>query len=102
MSAAENREIVRRSLEEGFNNLDLAVIDELGAADYVDHAPIPGQAPGPEGVKQSFIALHSAFPGIRSTIEDMVAEGDRVVVRTTLRGTHGGPFMGLPPTGKEI
>ena len=102
MSMEENKAIVRRSLEQGFNARDLAIVDELAALDYLEHTPFPGQAPGPEGVKQLFTMLYSAFPDIQTRIDDVIAEGDKVVVRTTLHGTHSGHFRGIPPSGKQV
>jgi steroid delta-isomerase-like uncharacterized protein len=102
MDGQRNKEIVRRSIEEGYNQGDLAVVDELCHPDYVEHAPFPGQAPGPAGVKQLFSRMRNAFPDVQSTIEDIFAEGNLVVVRTTLRGTHQGDYNGLPATGRPF
>jgi predicted ester cyclase len=73
------------------------------AADFVDHAPMPGQAPGLEGVKRKWAMYLDAIPDFRVTIEDLVAEGDKVAVRRTYEGTHrGGPLLGIPATGKRF
>ena len=98
----ENKAVVRRFLEEVFNNGNLAVIDELIAPGFVEHPSQPGQQPGPEGAKQAIGMFRAAFPDLRVTIDDMIAEGDRVVVRTTFTGTHQGDMMGIPPTGKQV
>ena len=98
----ENKALARRYVEEAINKGNLAVIDELTAADYVEHSPFPGQAPGIEGEKQLISMLRAAFPDLHSTIEDLIAEGDKVVLRATARGTHKGEFMGIPPTGKQV
>ena len=76
------------------------MIDELVAQDYIQHTK--GVPPGRVGVQQFFTTLRAAFPDIHNTIEDMLAEGDRVVWRSTIRGTHTGPFRGIPPTGKQV
>jgi predicted ester cyclase len=68
----------------------------------VTHNPLPGQPPGREGQKQTITAVRAALPDIRSTIDDLIAEGDKVVWRWTARATHQGPLMGIPPTGKQI
>ncbi|MDP7559258.1 MAG: ester cyclase [Planctomycetota bacterium] len=85
------------------NKRNPAVIDELVATDFVDHNPMPGIAPGIEGVKQT-AAIHSAaFPDlVEIAFHDMIAEGDKVVVRWTVTGTHRGEMLGIPPTGKQV
>ena len=101
MPAEENKAAARRFLEEtDKGNLD--VIDELVSPDAIDHNPFPGQAPGAQGVKQVFGMLRTAFPDMSQSIEDMVAEGDRVAFRSTLHGTHRGEFLGIPATGKQV
>ena len=102
MSAEQNKALNRRLVEEGFSKGDFAVLDELIAEDCLDHAGAPGTAPGLAGVKQFFTMFHAAFPDLHYTIEDQVAEGDKVVTRTTWRGTHKGTFVGIPPTGKQV
>jgi steroid delta-isomerase-like uncharacterized protein len=94
--------MVRRFVEEVANRGNFAVIDELFAPDFeVRDAVIP-VAPGPEGVKQVFGAVRDAFPDFHETIEDVLADEDRVMVRWSTRGTHQGTFAGIPPTGKEV
>jgi len=102
MSPDEQKAVVRRFVEEVFNGGNIALCDELISADAVDHAAPPGVAPGREGVKQVMLMFRAAFPALHEAIEDMVAEGDRVCSRLTLRGTHRGEFMGMAPTGKAI
>ncbi len=102
MSLEENKAIELRFFEEVVNKGNLAVIDELVAANFVDRCALPGVAPDREGYKQFFAAAHSAFPDFHSTLEDMIAEGDKVVQRFTVRGTHKGEWMGIAPTGKQI
>ena len=88
--------------EEIWNKGNLAAIDKLFAADFVGHYPgFPN--PNKESYKQWAEYEFSVFSGISCTIEDMVAEGDRVVIRWTWRGTHdGGEYMGISPTGKHV
>ncbi len=102
MSIEENKMIVRRLYEEFFNRGNLAIADELIAPNYVNHTAPPGQALGSEGVKHRGARLRAAFPDLRSTIEDIIAEGDRVVARIASRGTHQGAHLGVPPTGKAV
>ena len=100
MSTEENKANSRRLIE-GINQGDLAVIDELCAPNHVGHNP-PITTHGPEEYKQSFSMLLTAFPDPHFTIEDQLAEGDKVVTRYRWSGTHKGEFMGIPPTGKQV
>jgi steroid delta-isomerase-like uncharacterized protein len=95
----QNKMLVRRVLEEVWNRGNFAVVDELIARDYVGHSSI--ETRGAQGYKQFFVAQRKAFPDIQYTVEDQVAEGDRVVTRWKARGTHRGELMGIPPTGKQ-
>ena len=95
-----NAEIFRRAIEEGWNNGNLEAIDELFAPDFVEHQV--GIAPGRDGVKGSIQALRTAFPDLHLTFEDAVANGDMVWARLSAAGTHQGPFMGLPGTGRPV
>jgi steroid delta-isomerase-like uncharacterized protein len=101
MSTEENKALMRRAYEEVYNQWDLAVLDEVCIPDFVVHnASMTIQ--GLEAYKHFVSLLFSAFPDGRYSIEDMTAEGDRVVVRHTFRGTHQGDFRGIPPTGKQV
>ena len=102
MSTEENKAIELRFFEEVVNKGNLAVLDELLAPDFVDHSAPPGIAADREGYKQFFAMAHSAFPDFHSTLEDMFAEGDKVVQRFTASGTHKGEWMGIVPTGKQM
>jgi steroid delta-isomerase-like uncharacterized protein len=103
VTTEENKAISRRVGEEIFNGGDLDLADELYAPDYVLHDPsLPEDLHGPEGLKRYVAMTRAAFPDARVTVEDQVAEGDKVVDRWTARGTHTGEFMGIPPTGRRI
>jgi steroid delta-isomerase-like uncharacterized protein len=97
-----NKAVVRRwFLETDQGNLD--AIDEMLTADYVDHNPaIPGLPPGREGIRQANLLLREAFPDAVHTIEEQLAEGDKVMTRVTSRGTFKGAFLGFPPTGEVV
>jgi steroid delta-isomerase-like uncharacterized protein len=95
-----NKALVRRMIEEGWNKHNLALLDEL-YADCVYYNPATGEIKG-EALKQFLASMLVAFPDIRFTIEDLVAEGDKVVTRWSCTGTHRGEFMGLAPTGKQL
>lgn len=101
MSAEENKELIRRHTS-AFNEKRLEVIDETVDINYVDHGPFKGQLPGREGMKQAHQYFYEGFPDIYQTIDDMVAEDDKIVVRWTCTGTHLGHFVSVPiaPTGK--
>jgi steroid delta-isomerase-like uncharacterized protein len=77
-------------------------IDELAAPDALIHTPIPIDATGPELMKEVFTRLLRAYPDLHITIEDLIEEGDEVVFRNTVTGTHRGEYMGLPPTGRSV
>ena len=101
MSTEENKVNERRLVEEGWNQGNTAVFDELLAADYLGHDP-SGPMYGPEGFKQFYATYRTAFPDTHVTIEDQIAEGETVASRWTGTGTHQGPLMGIPPSGKRV
>jgi steroid delta-isomerase-like uncharacterized protein len=104
MSTIEvNKTQYRRTFEEVFNQGNLALVDELVAPDFLYHEVPPGMDNrGPESTRQLVTMLRTAFPDLHFTIEDLVAEGDTVAGRVTMRGTHLGPFQGIPPTGRSF
>src|SRR5262245_27463375 len=97
----ENKELVRRFFD-AVASVDESRLDDIVAIDSVDHTPFPNQAPGREGVKQIFRTIRSAFPDFQQEVIELIAEGDRVAVRSILRGTHQGDFMGVPATGRPV
>lgn len=102
MSEKENKALAQEAVE-AFNRGDLDAAGRLFTADYVDHDPSRAGLPtGPEGVKQAWSMMRAAFPDLQATIEDVIVEGDKVAVRGTVRGTHRGELMGIPPTGKQV
>ncbi len=101
MSTEENKAVVHRYYDEVLNAGDIGTLDELAVAGYEEHDPLPGQAGGLAGFRQRVEILRSAFRPC-FTVEDVVAEHDKVVVRWTNRGTHEGDFLGMPPTGKSF
>ena len=101
MSTEPNLELVRRFFD-GINRHNLDVLDEVCAPAYLAHFPgMPGPLPS-EAIKPVWGQFFAAFPDLTHTLEDIFAEGDRVVVRMTLAGTHSGDFMGMPPTNRTI
>lgn len=102
MSLVENKAIVRRGWEEIWNKGNLTIAPEHYALTYVSHMPGNPDMYGPEGHNQLVTMYRTAFPDLHFTVEDQIAEGDKVVNRVTARGTHLGEFRGIPPTGKPI
>jgi len=98
----ENKAIVRRLVDEAQTQGRLEVVDELLADDFIDHTPLEGLPGTREGVRMLFAALRAAFPDLRVEISEQIAEDDKVVTRKTFNGTHGGPFLGLAPTGSPV
>jgi predicted ester cyclase len=98
MSREENITTVRRYRLEYVGEGNLAVADEILPGEFV----LNGERTDLESHKQMVSLWHAAFPDLRLTIEDMIAEGDRVVERFTARGTHMGDLLGIPPTGRQI
>ncbi len=103
MSAEQNKAVMRRMMEEIFNQGNTDLVDELVAPDFVEHEELPPGVPqGPEALKALPSMFRGAFPDFKVTINDMIAEGDKVVVRSTWTGTHQGEFMGIPATGQCV
>jgi len=103
MSTEENKAIFHRFVDEVMNQGKLSTIDELFAAGFVGHINLPPTPPmNRAGVKSLFSMYHSAFSGLQTTIEDLIAEDDKIVGFLVVRGTHTGNFMGIPATGKHI
>ena len=100
MSLEENKALVRRIFEEGFNQNKPEVFDELIAPNYVNH-DFPTPAPGPEGIKTIARMFLAAFPDQRATIEEEFAEGDTVITRAYFTSTYQGDFQGIAPTGSR-
>ena len=99
--AEQNKAVIRRFVEEVQNQRNWDVYDELNDPGFVNHSAPPGMADR-EGSKQQLAAFLGGFPDGRFTIDDMIAEGDQVVTKKTLRGTHTAEFFGIPPTGREV
>ncbi len=99
----ENKALVRRYFEEIWDKGNLELIDELFTTNFVRHGPsaTEGEVRGLEGFKGVVSMYRTAFPDLRVPIEDLIAEGDRVVTRWTARGTHQGELMGIAPTGNQ-
>ena len=97
-----NKALIRRIFEDIIPAGDAGALRELMAPDFLDHNPLPGQPPGNEGGEYVVDTMHGAHPDLRFTIDDLVAEADRVTIRWTLHGTNTGPMLGRPPTGERV
>lgn len=102
MSIEQNKLVARRFFEDAYNTGNLDLLDQLLMSDYVDQKAPPGTPDGPEGIKQVISMFRAAFPDLHFTIEDQIAEGDKVVTRYTFSGTQQGQLMGIPATGEHV
>lgn len=102
MSSGDVKAVAERFFAVGGNEGDLAALDALLAPDFVYHDTMPGIPPTAGGLKQVLSMFFAALSDTRTTIDDLVAEGDLVAVRHTHRARHTGALMGIPPTGREL
>jgi predicted ester cyclase len=98
----KNKALTRWWWEEVWVKGNVAATDEFMAPNYVDHPNLPGLPPGPEGMKQALTYYRSAFPELQATLDDILAEGDRVTLRWSARDTHLGEWLDVPPTGEHF
>lgn len=103
MPLADANKAIAREYFEAFADGDLAWIDDHISSDFVRHDPgLPFEVRGSEGVRYLNSVFLTAFPDLRLDVEDVIGEGDKILVRLTIRGTHQGELMGIAPTGKEV
>ena len=102
MTAVQHKSIIRRILDEAFNQGNLAIVDELVAPDGISHHLSWGTPANRTGLKQLIAMFRTAFPDLHCIIEDEIIQGDKIVAHWTMRGTHRGPFLGNSPTNKPI
>jgi len=100
--STDNKIVIRTFIEEVINQGRLERTDEFVIEDFVELDPFPGQAPGREGLKAVILQMRSAFPDIHWAVDEMVAEGDKLVTRFTWTGTHQGEFLGVSATGRPV
>jgi steroid delta-isomerase-like uncharacterized protein len=101
MSAEGNKTLVRRLYDEAINSGNFNIVQEAIANNYVYHSPGVPEFRGPDGCKELITMYRTAFSDLHLEVDELIAEGDTVVVRWTARGTHDGEFMGIPATGKR-
>ena len=102
MSTVENKNVISMFIEDVLNQGRLERADDLVVEDFVELDPLPGQAPGREGLKHMILEMRTSFPDMHWKAEEMIAEGEKVSTRFTWTGTQGGPFLGIPATGRTI
>jgi predicted ester cyclase len=97
-----NKALVRRLMDDDISRGDEATADAIIHPDFFDHTNPPGMQRGLEGHKAIVRLFRSIFPDLEWRIDDLIAEGDKVVARTTMRGTQRGEFFGIPQTGRTV
>lgn len=102
MTLDEMKDLVRRHDDDIINKHDLSALERDLAPNLIDHAAGPDGEPGPAGARAWLSTVFAAFPDVGATIEDVIAENDRVVIRKVWSGTHEGTFMGVAPTGRSV
>jgi len=102
MTTEKNKDVILKLVKEYWNEGRVDVLDEVFVPDFLDHHAAPGLKPGREGLKQFVSMFRTSFSDISTTVNDLIAEGDKVAWNWTMRGTHSGEFMGVPATGKKI
>ncbi|MGZ8515460.1 MAG: ester cyclase, partial [Candidatus Limnocylindrales bacterium] len=99
---ADDNKAIRRRYHDAWNAGDTGALDTILAPDVVNHSPLQGQATGIDGFKQALQWMRAGVPDLAITIDLLVSDGDLVATRWTGSGTHTGPLMGIPPTGKSV
>src|SRR5689334_9151672 len=102
MNIQDIREFGRQFAEQIINQKRLERLAEFVPENFVEEVPLPGQGPGRAGLRDVLTMFHTAFPDLRWQIDETVAEGEKLVSRFTMTGTHSGPFLGLAPTGRAV
>ena len=97
-----NKALIRRVFEEVIPAGNTSAMRDVMASDFLDHDPLPGQPAGAAGGEYVVSTMHTAHPDLQFTIDDLMAEADRVTIRWTLRGTNTGPLLGRPPSGQPV
>jgi steroid delta-isomerase-like uncharacterized protein len=102
MSAETNKAVVQRFYEEAFDRHNMNVIEEVIAPDWVNHDPSLPPLSGHDGARRLLGMFYGAFPDFRGEVEEIIADGNEVAVRTRFTGTHRGELLGIPATGRQV
>ena len=102
MTLEENKHFMNYFVEEVINKKNLNAANDLVSEDFTENVPFPGQQPGREGLKFVLNSMFTAFPDLHWTVQEQIAEGEKVVTRFTWTGTHKGEFMGIPATNRSV
>jgi steroid delta-isomerase-like uncharacterized protein len=102
MSTEDNKNLVRRYMEVDVNEANIEAANELVTRDFLFHFPGSPAPMDRAGLAQTTLLFHAGFPDQHTTVDDILAEGDKVAARFTFRGTQTGAFQGIPPTGKAV
>ncbi len=102
MSVEQNKQLVETAFDRLVNHGEISLVDEFVGEDFVNHDAPPGAPRGSAGLRYVITVLRTAFPDIHCSVEELIAEDDKVVARTTVTGTHLGDFFGVAPTGRQI
>lgn len=102
MTLVENKKFMTHFIEEVINNKNLNAADELVIENFIEELPFPGQGPGRDGLKYALQSMFTGFPDMKWTVEEQIAEGEKVVTRFSWTGTHQGEFMGIAPTNNSV
>jgi steroid delta-isomerase-like uncharacterized protein len=102
MSVEANKTLVRRTFDEVMSRGNLAVVEEVVSADFLNHAAPPAAPRGPAGMRGMATMLRTAFPDLHMEVGELIGEGDKVVAQTVMTGTHRGNYFGIPATGRRF
>lgn len=100
--ASDNAMIVRRFVDEVITKGDIEAAEQYVWEDVIEQVPLPGQGPGLDGLKEILRAMRAGFPDLVFSIQEQIAEDDKVASRFEWTGTHSGEFLGVPPTGRAV
>lgn len=101
-SVEDKKDLYRRFVDEVWNKRNVDALEQFVAPDLIEHNPFPRYAPNLAGLKQALTDFLAAYPDLANIVEDLIAEGDKVVARTTWTGTHTGEWMGAKGTGRRV